>query len=153
MSEIIDIQIKDDGNLEQKLLKKAGEIGPRIVHDVNDMLLTIENNVKFVTHRGQHCKGKGGTTKSAIKHQLNNNGGFVFVDESIAPWAHFYIDGRGAVTPVNAKVLRFCIDNKVIFTRKVKAWKGHDIMKEGMKRSLPVVEQKANNLGRWIEKV
>lgn len=143
----------DAHGLDKKLESHADEIGPELTRRVNDMLLTIENNVKFVTHRGQHCKGKGGTTKSAIRHQLNNNGGMVYVDEGIAPWAKWYIDGRPPVIAKNTKALRFCVDGEVVFAKRVKAWKGHNIMKEGLNRSEPVVNQKIESLGNWLSTI
>jgi hypothetical protein len=149
MSESLHVEIEDHG-LQKKLDNHADRIGPELTRRVNRMLVMVENNVKFVTHRGQHCKGKGGDTKASIKHRMNSNGGMVYVDEGHAPWAKWYIDGRGPVEPKQAKVLRFCVDNEVIFARRVKAWKGHDILKEGLNRSLNDLESQTKSLGNWL---
>lgn len=151
---VSDLTIKvDPHGLDKKLESHADQIAPELARRVNDMLLTVENNVKFVTHRGQHCNEKGGRTKSAIRHLLNNNGGMVYVDEGIAPWAKWYIDGRGPVEAKNVKALRFCVEGELVYTKRVKAWKGHNIMKEGLERSTPILNQKIDSLGKWLSTI
>lgn len=153
MEEIkLDVEVH---GLDKKLEKHASEIGFELVRRVNKMLRHVENNVKLVTHRGYHCKGKGGTTKSAIKHRLSNNGGLVFVDEGIAPWFRWYYEGRPAVEAKGkenggANFLRFCTPGGVVYRRRVKAWKGHDVLKEGLQRSEPGLQKEAQSLGRWL---
>lgn len=143
----------NDGGYPSKLISKGGQIAPQFISRTNDMLRTIENNVKFNIPRGQHCQGKGGTTKSAIKHELTSQGGMVYADEHTAPWFKWFEDGRGPVVAKEKKALRFCIKGKPIFAKKVKAFKGTHTMEKGAKASESTIQRKAEELGKWLERL
>lgn len=148
----IDAKITD-GGFPESLVKKAGQVAPQFIKRTEDMLLTLENNVKFWIPRGQHCKGKGGTTKSAIKHKLTGQGGEVYADEGTAPWFGIFEDGRDSVKVKKAKALHFCIKGKDIFVQSVGPAKGADSMKKGAKDSEPTIQRKAEEMGKWLETV
>lgn len=165
----IDAKITGDKTVSQDLLKKAGLIAPHIFDKTNKMLLFIQNNVQLQIPRGQHCpgEGKGGTTKSAIRHKATSDGGYVDADEGIAPWWKIFVDGRGAIFPRNyggtylgknigtkkRKVLHFCIKGKHIFVRHAGPAKGNDVMVKGGKASEPEIQRQAAELGSWLEKI
>ncbi len=142
-----------DGGFPKDLLKKAEQIAPQFIQRTNRMLLTIENNVKFRIPRGQHCAGKGGTTKSAIKHQLTPTGGEVYADEGTAPWFKWFEEGRGEVKPKDAKVLHFCVKGKDIFVRHAGPSTGAYSMRKGARDSEQSIQRQANELGKWLERI
>jgi len=151
------VRFLDDG-LKERLTQRATEIGPELVRRVNQMLVTIENNVKFVIPRGEHCKGKGGTTKSAVRHRITSYGGEVYVDEGIAPWFKWLVKGRG---PVEAKgkenggadALHFCIAGKDVFVKRVGPSEPNNVIGKGYNVSLPRIQSQANNMEKWLNEV
>lgn len=168
----------DDKGLKEKLGHKSSEIAPEFTRRTARMLTTIENVVKNFIPHGQHCRGKGGTTKSAIRHRLTENGGQVYADENLAPWFKWFHDGRGPVeakyggtfhhdkktgkithyTPQTylgkkiggAGALRFCIHGELIFRRSVKASKPNPVMQKGAQEGFKKIQPQVNDLARWI---
>lgn len=140
----------DDHALKEKLEHKSSEIAPEFTRRTARMLTTIENVVKNFIPHGQHCRGKGGTTKSAIRHQTTENGGRVYADENIAPWFKWFHDGRGPVKPQNAKALRFCIHGELIFRRSVGPSKPNPVMQKGAQEGFKKIQPQVNDLAKWI---
>lgn len=167
----------DDHGLAEKLESKASEIAPQYQKRASKMLFTIENVVKNFIPRGQHCQGKGGTTKSAIKHQLTGDGGQVYADENTATWFKWFHDGRGPVeakyggtfhrdksgkithyTPQTylgkkiggAGALHFCIYGKHIFVRSVKASKANPVMQKGAQEGYKKIKPELDRFAQWI---
>ncbi len=99
------------------------------------------------------ARATGGTTKSAIRHKLTSTGGQVYVDEGIAPWVKYLIEGRGPVVAKKAKALHFCIAGNDIFVKRVGPSKPNDIMQKGYVLSLPSVGTQAEELGNWLNEV
>jgi hypothetical protein len=169
---VLEIHAKvSDGGFPERLLKKSSAVAPRFLKDTTSMLKIIQSDVQLFIPRGQHCSGhgKGGTTKSAIRHRATSRGGEVYADEGIAPWFKYFEDGRG---PVFAKgrgqthqgkyiakqgkqrgVLHFCIKGKDIFARSVGPAQGTHSLQKGARQAEPKVQRKANELGKWMEKL
>lgn len=140
----------DDHGLAEKLESKASEIAPQYKKRASKMLFTIENVVKNFIPRGQHCQGKGGTTKSAIKHQLTENGGQVYADENTAPWFKWFHDGRGPVRAQQAKVLHFCVYGQHIFRKSVGPSKANPVMQKGAQEGYKKIKPELDRFAQWI---
>jgi len=174
----LQIEVKvGNGGFPENILKKSGQLGPEIFKRTNQMLSTIEKRVQFHIPRGQHCpgEGKGGTTKSAIRHRTTSQGGEIFADEGIAPWWKIFVDGRGPVVAggkgasrtyqgkyigksvkkagKRAPVLHFCIKGKHIFRRSVGPAQGNDVMRKGALDSEAEINRQALELGQWLERI
>lgn len=157
----------NDHELAERLERKAEEIAPQSQKRISKMLFTIENIVKNFVPRGQHCqgKGKGGTTKSAIKHQLTESGGEVYADENTAPWFKWFHDGRGPIVAgtsatymgkyigksgKNHGFLHFCIYGKHIFVRSVRASKANPVMVKGGEKGFKDIKPQVESFAQWL---
>lgn len=142
----------DDKGLANKIEEKSYKIAPEFQRRTTKMLFTIENIVKDMIPRGQHCKngGKGGTTKSAIRHRPTDYGGQVYADENMAPWFKYFHDGRGPVRAINAKSLIFCVYGEMIFRKSVGPAKANPVMQKGADQGFKKIKPDINSLTQWI---
>lgn len=140
--------LEDD--FSESMIRKVQKAPEEFIKRTEDMLETIQREWQFFIPRGQSCKGKGGTTKSAIRTKLTSNGGMVYADEGTAPWFKWFEDGRGEVRPVKAKALRFCIQGNVIFTRKAGPSRPAESMRKGRDMAEPQIRKKASELGKFL---
>lgn len=155
----------DDHGIAEKLEAKSSEIAPQFQKRTSKMLFTIENVVKNFIPHGQHCRGKGGTTKSAIRHKLTENGGEVYADENLAPWFKWFHDGRGPIVAgtsqtymgkyigksgKNHGVLHFCIYGKQIFVRSVGPSKANPVMQKGATEGFKKIKPDIDSMAQWL---
>lgn len=138
----------DTHGLEDKLLRKSGEIGARIERFKLDILLLGQREVKAVTPRA-----KTGKAKSSIKYSKTSSGGNIYASEEVAPHIKWVIGGRGEVRPIHTKALHFFIHGKEIFAKKVKATKPNPIFKNAMPGISRGLKIETEVLAKWLEEL
>ena len=105
--------------------------------------------------RGKRCQairgqGRGGL-KAAIQGEMDSNSGHIYVDEGIAPYAKWVIDGRGEVVAKNAQALRFCIDGKVVYRKRVGPSEANDFFLKALPKIQNKTRTEVQSFERWVK--
>lgn len=137
--------VVDDHGLAKRLESKGIEVerrGHKLVSDISD---AVQFSVKRAAPRGKTSK-----LKASIRNKPNRNRGVVYVDEGIAPYASYVIEGRGGFGPKNKKALHFFVDGKEVFTKRVGPSKPNNFFKKGFEQSQAKVDHLVNKFGKWL---
>lgn len=139
------IDLKDK-SLQERFIKRSGEVGPKLLHFVNSMLHLIRNDVIQVSPHG-----RTGRFKRSIQSVMAGYGGKVYGSRAIAPHFDWVVDGRGPVYPVRRKALRWVMYGKEIFARRAGSAKGNPVFDKAYPQAVADVEREMTKFANWVE--
>lgn len=151
-----DFELKVDlHGLDQKLEKHAQEVAPKLKFLLGNITQYGRNRVVMEAPRGHRCQairgqGRGGL-KAAIQAEVDSTSGHIYVDQGIAPYAKWVIDGRGEVKAKQARALRFCVDGKVIYRTRVGPSEANDFFLKALPKIQNKTRTEVSSFERWVK--
>ena len=151
-----DFEIKvDTHGLDKKLEDHANKVAPKLKFLLGNITQYGRNRVMMEAPRGKRCQairgqGRGGL-KASIQAQVDSGAGHIYVDQAIAPYAKWVIDGRGPVKAKKGKALRFCIDGQVVYRRSVGSAEANDFFLKAMPKIQNKTRTEVDSFSRWVK--
>ena len=151
-----DFEVKADlHGLDKKLEEHADKVAPKLRLLLGNITNYGRNRVIMEAPRGKRCQsikggGRGGL-KAAIQGEVDSTSGHIYVDQGIAPYAKFVIDGRGEVHAKNARALRFCVDGKVVYRKRVGPSEANDFFVKALPKIQNKTRTEVQSFERWVK--
>jgi hypothetical protein len=96
---------------------------------------------------------KPGTTRAAYHLQEHYSAAAASLHlTNTVPWMQYLLDGRGPISAKNARMLRFVIDGKVYFRKRVGPAKANDIVGRTMQRMQGAIDDAPAKIAEAIVK-